>query len=365
MSETLEVLAAMEASTRGNQKSALATIVATTGSTYRRPGARLFVPEEGEATGNLSGGCLEGEVQEVARTVMTSGQPRLEHYDLTADDEVVWGWGLGCNGAITVFIEPAERAAQVAGALTLAIEERRPVVLATALEASRGTAVGARLLVAENGSFEGTTGNVFLDADAARRASRSLDTGVSEMDELEGARFFFEVIEPPVRLVLCGAGHDAVPLVEHAAGLGWSVTVVDDRPELLTAERYPGADELIVCEPDEVAAKTHVDKRTNVVVMSHNFFRDRAYLGSLLSSGAGYVGMLGPGARLQRLLGELGKEGIEPAPGDLGPVHGPAGLDIGAEGPEEIAVAIIAEIMAVRRKRGAGFLRSRGGSIHD
>ena len=121
MSETLDVLTAIEQAGEAGRRSALATIVAVTGSTYRRPGARLFVPDEGGSVGNLSGGCLEGEVEQAARAVMASGEPRVEHYDLTADDEVVWGWGLGCNGAITVFIEPSRQADATARVLRQAI----------------------------------------------------------------------------------------------------------------------------------------------------------------------------------------------------------------------------------------------------
>jgi xanthine dehydrogenase accessory factor len=153
--------------------------------------------------------------------------------------------------------------------------------------------------------------------------------------------------------------------VAHAAGLGWRVIVVDDRRGMLSAERFPGAAELVVCEPADVAGAAVVDERSHVVVMSHNFLRDRAYLASLLGSKAAYVGMLGPRARLERLLDELAKEGVEPTEEQLRRVHGPAGLDIGAEGPEEIAVAIVAEIMAVRRRKEAGFLKRRTGSIHE
>ena len=126
MSEIGDVLAAIEALSAKGERMALATIVAVRGSTYRRPGARLLVPEEGAPVGNISGGCLEGDVADMARVVMEEGRARLAGWDLTADDDAVWGLGLGCNGAIEVFIEPAEKAAEVAGALRAALEAERP-----------------------------------------------------------------------------------------------------------------------------------------------------------------------------------------------------------------------------------------------
>jgi xanthine dehydrogenase accessory factor len=369
MSETAEVLEAISSFDSQGRKIALATIVGVTGSTYRRPGARLLVAEDGTMVGNLSGGCLEGEVHGVAQIVMQSGESRLELYDLTADDEVVWGWGLGCNGAIEVFIEPAAKAVELAGAIRRAIDETRPVVAATVLQSSApGIEPGARLLVEETGEFGGTLGRAVDDRAVAGEALRALadsETVAREVALSEGAaRIFFESIEPPPRLMICGAGHDAIPVAAAAAGLGWRVVVVDDRESLLNRDRFPGARTFVNCPPEEVAEAGGVDERTWAVVMSHNYLRDRDYLRALAGSRAAYVGMLGPKARLQRLLGDLATEGITPTEEELVRIHGPAGLDIGAEGPEEIAAAIIAEILALSRGRTAGFLKDRHEPIH-
>jgi xanthine dehydrogenase accessory factor len=170
--------------------------------------------------------------------------------------------------------------------------------------------------------------------------------------------------EPPRRVVVGGAGHDAIPLVEFGARLGWEVDVVDDRRAMLKAKRFPHASRLVHSQPAVAADSVGADQRTCVVIMSHNFLRDAAYLQSFLGRPLAYLGVLGPSTRLQRLLDSLAGEGFTPAPEELAHVHGPAGLDIGAEGPEEIAWAIVAEILAVHRKAGAGFLRDRGGPIH-
>src|SRR5687768_13100320 len=368
MSEIGEVLAAIEALSAKGERMALATIVAVRGSTYRRPGARLLVPEEGAPVGNISGGCLEGDVADMARVVMDEGRARLAGWDLTADDDAVWGLGLGCNGAIEVFIEPAEKAAEVAGVLRTALEEERPISVVTVVESSEaGVQAGARLVVKPDGTSGGTLGDARVDAAAVEAAIARLREERSEVRTLiDGVRAFVEVLDPPLRLVVCGAGHDAIPLVRTASVLGWNVTVVDDRPAFLTPERFPGAAGFIAIEePGDAAKAAQVDERTFAVVMTHNFLRDKEYVRSLLGSPATYVGMLGPGARTERLLMEMRDEGVGVGDADRTRIHGPAGLDLGGEGPEEIAQAIVAEIVAVKRRRAGGFLRDRRGPIHD
>ncbi len=368
MSEISDVLAAIESLSAKGERMALATIVAVRGSTYRRPGARLLVPEDGAPIGNISGGCLEGDVADVARVVMEEGTARLAGWDLTADDDAVWGLGLGCNGAIEVFIEPAEQAAQVAGALRMALEEARPISVVTVLESGRaGVEPGARLIVRPDGASEGTLGDPDVDVEALAAAGEQLAFERSEIRTLPGGvRAFVEVLEPPLRLLVCGAGHDAIPLVRAAAGLGWNALVVDDRPAFLTADRYPEAAGFVpVDAPEHVAKATDVDDHTYAVVMTHNFLRDKEYLRALVDTPAAYIGMLGPGARTERLLMELRDEGVEITDEVRARIHGPAGLDLGSEGPEEIAGSIVAEIVAVRRGRRGGFLKERPGPIHD
>ncbi|HEY7401394.1 MAG TPA: XdhC family protein [Actinomycetota bacterium] len=368
MSEITDVLGAIESLSAQGQRMALATIVAVRGSTYRRPGARLLVPEEGTPIGNLSGGCLEGDVADLAKVVMQEGRARLAGWDLTADDDAVWGLGLGCNGAIEVFIEPADRAAEVAGVLRIALEEERPICLVTVLESDVASVEpGARLVVRRDGREEGSVGDPGVDAQAIAAARELLREQRSEIRTFEpGVRAFVEVLEPPLRLLICGAGHDAIPLVRAAGVVGWSAIVVDDREAFLTADRFPGAAGFVhVDEPSSAAKLAPIDERTYAVVMTHNFLRDKDYLRSLLTSPAAYIGMLGPAARTERLFMELREEGVDVSDADRERIHGPAGLDMGAEGPEEIAQSIVAEIVAVKRARRGGFLKDRPGPIHD
>jgi xanthine/CO dehydrogenase XdhC/CoxF family maturation factor len=368
MSELTDVLSAIESLSARGERLALATIVAVRGSTYRRPGARLLVPEEGELVGNISGGCLENDVADVAKIVMREGMARIVSFDLTADDDAVWGWGLGCNGAFELFVEPADKAAEVAGALRMALEEERPICMVTMLDSIvDGVSQGDRVLVRPGGALERSFGDKALDAAARDTALEQLHREQSEIRELaSGVRAFVEVLEPPLRLLICGAGHDAAPLVKQASALGWTPIVVDDRPEFLNRDRFPEAADFVLVErPDKMAEVAQLNERTYVVVMSHNFLRDKEYVRSLLSSPTRFIAMLGPAVRTNRVLTELREEGVDISDADMARIRGPAGLDLGAEGPEEIAAAIVAEIVAVKRQRSAGFLKDRPGPIHD
>lgn len=371
MSEIVDVLSAIETLRARGEKMALATVVASQGSTYRRPGARLLVAESGDLIGNISGGCLDNDIKREAKEVMAGKGARLIDFDLTADDEAIWGWGLGCNGALEVFVEPPEHAAEVIGALKKALDERRTIGLVTVLTATvPGVDAGARLLVHPDGRTEGGLGDADLEAlgaQAALEALKSRKAGRRTL-QVEGkgeASAFIEPLEPPLRLLICGAGEDVIPLVRLAAAIGWETVLADDREQLLNHERFPEATEFVLLpNAAELVEKAGVDRLTASIVMSHNYVRDQDYLKALLGTDVIYIGMLGPKARLRRLLPDLAKEGIHPSEEDERKIHGPAGLDVGAEGPEEIAWAVIAEIMAVRSGRNAGFLKNREGPTH-
>jgi xanthine/CO dehydrogenase XdhC/CoxF family maturation factor len=359
MSEITDVLGAITALHARGERMALATIVSVRGSTYRRPGARLLIPENGAPIGNVSGGCLEGDVERIGREVMAAGAPRLELFDLTADGDEVWGYGLGCNGAMELFIEPADHAIATAGALRTAVEDERACCLVTALSSTDAAIpAGARLLRLANGGTEGGLGSEAADARAVALADQALGTGETAVHELDGLRLFVEVLEPPPRLLVCGAGHDAVPLVRYASELGWRVTVADVRRPFLTHERFPGAAEFTDVDPDRVAESIAPGHRTYAVLMSHNYLRDVDYLRSLLGADLVYLGALGPRKRTLQLLRDLDRVDA------IDRIHAPSGLDIGGEGPEEVAWAIMAEMLAVRRGRAGGFLRERRAPIH-
>jgi len=326
---------------------ALATVVGTRGSTYRGLGARQLVAADGASVGTVSGGCLDAELHEIAGRVIATGQAEVVEFDLTADDEAIWGWGIGCNGATELLVEPAASARE----------------LSTHLSGGReGTAVVHRL-AAGNGRAFVTAQDVLGDIPESVVASarKALGTGQATVISEDDMRYMIEVHGAPPRLVVCGAGHDAAPLVRFGAEAGFEVVVVDERRSFLTGERFPEAANLICVDASELSAVIEPDSRTYVVLISHNYTRDLAYLESVLGTDVAYIGALGPGARLERLLNDIDEKGVEITSRDLAKIHGPAGLDLGADGPIEIALAVVAEILAVSRSRDGGFLADRKG----
>lgn len=313
---------------------AMATVVGVRGSTYRGLAARQLMASGGMSVGTVSGGCLDNDLARVGVDVQTNNRPIVVEFDLTADDEAIWGWGIGCNGATELLVEPASSAIELA-----------------ALVESGATAVVHTLSGEDLGSHRAVDaddpdwGSNVADARAAGRHTRLNRSGES---------FLLELITGRPRLIVCGAGHDAVPMSRLAAELGFEVTVVDDRRQFLSPERFPEAALLVHCAPRDVSSRVVLDPATGVVIMSHNYARDVGFLGSLQGTNVFYVGCLGPGERLERMLKDLAASGIVFGQAELARLHGPAGLDLGAEGPTEIAWSVLAEIMAVRRHAEGG-----------
>ena len=337
MSELDAILSAAADCRARGEAFALATVVSVRGSSYRRPGARLLVPEHAPPVGLISGGCLEGEAARLAREALALDAPVLVTVDHSAEGDELWGIGLGCRGIVDLLAEPPELAAETLDALTAA-REGVATYLLTGLDGER------RRLSA-------------LEADAlGERAAMAVAHGRPTL--LGDA--VLDPILPPLHLVVCGAGPDAVPLAAAGLRVGWRVSVVDPRRTLLRAERFPDAT-LHDVEPDAAADVVGAGEWTAAVVMSHDYLRDAAFLRGFLGRGVPYLGVLGPRDRTERLLGELE---TAPSDADLAALHAPAGLDVGADGAEEVATAIIGEILAVLRGRSGASLRERHGPIH-
>jgi xanthine dehydrogenase accessory factor len=357
------LLPLLERERAANRPVALAVVVHTAGSTYRKPGALMLIAADGRYAGLLSGGCLETDLQEHARAVIETGEPRTVTYDLRGPDDLLWGLGVGCEGAMQIFLL---RVGPMNGWQPLEH-------LAGALRAHARTAVGIAI---ESALPEAKTGSVFLPAAAGNPVYGLLPLGPQIGALLDGVaqsgraewfessaphlRVFTIPLALPPRILLLGAGPDAMPVVDMATRLAWKVTVYDHRPAYAQAMHFPTADRILVGRPDELANNLDLSAYDAAVVMSHHLPSDLSYLRVLSGSALGYVGLLGPAVRRERLLSDLGAE----AQSLRGRLRAPVGLALGGRAPESIALAIVAEIHAyLHGREGGPFTFSAGSSL--
>jgi xanthine/CO dehydrogenase XdhC/CoxF family maturation factor len=357
--ETAEILSRLVELTAAGQRAALATVVHIVGSAYRRPGAKFLVEEAGETLGSVSGGCLEADVRETARQqALATGTPSLRHYSTGADEDMVWGLGLGCNGLIDIFIQPATFGplAALADPLRQLVAGDAPFALATVVD---GEGLGTVLVVGPGGTVHGSLGSPDLDAQATELARGRIASGRSGVEKIAERRVFIEVLPPPPHLIVCGAGDDARPLVAYAADAGFRVTLVDHRPALLDPAAFPQASQRLLARPDDTGIVLPPATRSLAVVKTHSLAIDREWVRRLLAAGLPYVGVLGPRARTESILQDIG------APDeDVQQVFGPVGLDLGADGPRQVAVSIVAELLAFTAGREPRHLVERKEAIH-
>jgi len=316
--------------------------------------------------GAISGGCLENDVFEHTRQRMQTGKPIVVTYDTTADEDIIWGFGIGCNGVVQVLIERLDRTLNPIPFIHQCFEKRQQGVIATVfnVEGSSEIAIAARLMLASDGFIltdikeSNWLQNLIRDAKSALQTQRS---SINKYNlPSSSIEVFIEVIQPPTPLIIFGAGSDAIPVVQFAKALGWQVTVVDCRANEATRDRFLMADRVILTRREIIDKQIDIDRDTVAVVMTHNYFDDLEILKMLLPSSVKYIGILGAKLRTQEILGKIhhSKEQLEK-------LYFPVGLDIGAETPQEIAIAIIAEIQAILSNRCGGMLKDRNGSIHQ
>ncbi len=370
MKEIAEILKAVDGFADG-EKAVLATVVDLKGSGYRLPGARMLIKANGDAVGTVSGGCLEADVMERAKRVLETGRAEVFVYDTTVDENSVFSLNMGCRGVLRILLEPVGRDSLIVSAIRDAYEKRQRTSAATLIEAAESKhAVGSRV-VFESGPSKLEDPNDLIETFGGLQHDLATFSGsVSNYETIRyetentTVEFVFESILPPVRLLIFGAGADAVPLADAANGLGWRIEICDHRPAFLNAGRFSNAETLTAVSRDEVPNFSS-DKLTAIVLMNHNYDRDKAMLPAALRSDAFYVGALGPKKRTEQMLDELTAAGESFDEKDLSYLRSPAGLDIGGDTPEAIAVSIIAEIQSVLKNRPGGPLRERNAPIYD
>ena len=373
MKEIKDIVYAFENAVREGKKTALATVVHVQGSSYRRPGARMLVTEDGRLTGAISGGCLEGDALRKALLVINQQQNKLVTYDTSDEDDAKFGVQLGCNGIVHILFEPIDPEQQV-----------HPLILLEELTSKRqdGVLVTLFSLFSPKDAFPGTCFLILPDTVVSElnssqyntellvEANHALVTKNSLMKEyLFGEHVltaFVEFIHPPVSLIIAGAGNDITPLSHIAAILGWETTVVDGRSSHANRHRFPQVDKIIVGKPQQVFDQFLIDDQTVVVLMTHNYNYDFEILKLLLKKGGcKYIGSLGPKKKLEQMIADLEVEGIKLTKIQTDYIFGPVGLDIGAETPEEIALSIAAVIKKVLNAQSGLSLREKQAPIHQ
>jgi xanthine dehydrogenase accessory factor len=337
----------------------LGTVIATEGSTYRKPGAMMLIAADSSYQGLISGGCLEADLASHAKEVFTDGKTRTVCYDMSHGDDFAWGLGLGCDGVIHLMLQCLESStgfgflktldqawkAKSSGLLSLVTSSNDPGYSAGgfALYCGAEFSTGDPALMK---SVHSPEGSLFSSGhDMSRRYWQdSIETGNGKVDVL------LIPIMPPPAILICGAGHDALPVARLAVEMGWNCTIVDHRSGFARADRFPPSCEVRVLQAGELGAHVDLDRIDAAILMTHHLGHDRVYLSQVVEAAVSYIGLLGPRARRDRLLGEIGAADVH--------VHGPAGLDIGAEMPESIALAIVAEIHAFLNRRDGSMLTS-------
>ncbi|WP_315822368.1 XdhC family protein [Paraflavitalea speifideaquila] len=373
MKEIEDIIGAYQKATVAGKQTALATVVHVEGSSYRRPGARMLVTADGELTGAISGGCLEGDALRKALLAISQQKNKLVTYDTTDEDDLQFGVQLGCSGIVHILFEPIDASLPLhpISLLEKAMATGKETVIVTlfSLRAYDGIQPGTCLLHTEAATYSRIT-DTALENDIHRGIQEALHSDTSLLREYTPGPVpitaLIEWLQPPPSLVVAGAGNDAIPLVKMAHIAGWHITVADGRPSQANRRRFPEARHIIADKPPAVIAQLKTNPQTAFVLMTHNYNYDKEMLQLLLQRSCSYIGVLGPGRKLERMLQEITAATGQPIEAATkSHLYGPTGLDIGAETAEEIALSVMAEIKMVLAGKKGQSLRDKKGSIHE
>ncbi len=363
MGEIDEMLGAIERWRRRGEDVAVATLVRASGSSPRLPGARLCVTRNGEMVGSISGGCVENDIAECGRRVLDRGKALIASYGV--GDDAAFAVGLSCGGDIEVLIEPLAQATAWQQAL-LARGDGQPVALCTVLDG--GAMLGRKLALISPGPSQRVLGSIDAEIDEGllAEARALLPAGGTRELRVESRgqdlEVFVEAFARPRRLLIVGATALAAALCRVAAELGFAVSVIDPRAGRLSAQRFPEATDLIAEWPQEVLARSDLNEASCVVTVAHDSKFDVPTLACALRSATGYIGALGSRRTHSKRVAALKEQGFGDS--ELERIHSPVGLDIGGRSPQEIAVSIVAEILAVLAGRNGHVLSGRSAPIY-
>lgn len=371
MKEIKAIVDAYDNINRVTTKAALATVVKVEGSSYRRTGARMLIMDDGVWAGGISGGCLEGDALKRARIAITKSVSSLITYDTTEDDAHQIGVGLGCNGVIDVLFTPLDfenknNPVEILKSCMAAGRQSHVLLTITSVEGDwKNIQAGEVIKYEDAKSLE-----VFNNADLEKPLNKKIDQQVEKNKSSPVAfafaggkkiSLFVEILLPEIHLVLMGHQYDVYPLARLGKEMGWRVTIVSN-PIKIGSDLAKTIDTIL---PAENFMDILFDYHTAIVLMSHNYKTDKTNLPWALKTAAPYIAMLGPRTRAEKIFKELEEENIFITEKDMERIYAPAGLDIGALSPEEIALSLLAEIRAVFSSREGGYLRLREDSIHE
>ena len=361
MQEIAQIVKAYEIAHQQGKKSALATVVHVSGSSYRRPGARMLVTEDGMMTGAISGGCLEGDALRKAALAITQGKNKLVIYDTTDEEDAKLGIQLGCNGIVSILFEPIvdgsiHNPRQV---LAEAIAKREPSLIFTLFSQVHLQQLGTFNYASLPALVRDLIKEDILEVTDSRKSLHK-----ELVIEAATSQCLIEFIEPSISIVIVGAGNDAIPLAKMAAIVGWDISIVDGRITHANAQRFPAVTQIHVGKPQELFSQLSMDHRTAIVLMTHNYNYDLAMLELLQGKEFGYLGLLGPASKREKMFDELRQKGIAFSESEMGKIFGPTGLNIGAETADEIALSICSEIMSFINHSSVISLRDKLDPIH-
>ena len=329
----------------------MATVIRTKGSTPQKPGAKLLVRSDGSGVGTLGGGCVEGDIWYAASQLMRrGGEAQYREYELNED--LAAQDGLVCGGTMFFLIDPVyqpEQYLDCAKEIDAAYEGGPSVALASLIKAPEGRsrAIGVKLFIREDGSTEGSLGDLRLDRDALRRSLSLMAMGRNEyVIGEDGAEYFIEAYTTPPQLVICGGGHVSRALASHAKPLGFRLFITDDREEFANPQRFPDADIVVPKKPEDALGELPINQNTFIVVATRGHRFDNVALAAAAETPARYVGLMGSRRKTILIYEDLVRMGIDEE--RLREIRSPIGLDIHARTPEEIAISIMGEILMYR-----------------
>ena len=337
--EFKKIVAACKEASEKNLKTVLASVVDLEGSSYRRPGVRMLIREDMKMIGAVSGGCVEKEILHQSQSVFNNGNAKVIVYD--------GRYRLGCEGILYILIEPMNPEEAFYQNFNEILSSRKNFKLTSHFSKDDMEVSGGTLITFDNLKFT-------LD--------KSKSAPFFEKETLYQS--FEQEMKPCFSLLIIGAEHDAVQLCKQAALTGWEVNIITPPDDPKTLADFPGAHNLQSITEEELAS-IDIDKQTAVVVMTHSFVKDLKYLSALRKKQLIYLGLLGPAKRRERLLSELLEYHDDTPDSFFEVLHGPSGINIGAETPQEIAISVIAEILSVTRNQQPFSLKEKKGTIHS